>query len=52
MRSGVTQSSTLDLTFSDATVYMSRATSNGVTQVLVVPRTLARPKGLVCKILV
>jgi hypothetical protein len=32
--------------------YMSHAISYGVTQVLVMPRTLARPKGLVLKILV
>jgi hypothetical protein len=33
--------------FSNATVYTSRATSRGVTQLLVAPRSLARPKGLV-----
>jgi hypothetical protein len=34
------------MTFSNATVYTSHATSCGVTQLLVVPRSLARPKGL------
>jgi hypothetical protein len=35
------------MTFSNATVYTSRATSRGVTQLLVAPRSLARPKELV-----
>jgi hypothetical protein len=52
MWSGVTQSAMSVLTFSNATMYMSRATSCDVTQVLVAPRTLARPKGLVLGILV
>jgi hypothetical protein len=40
------------LVFSNTTVYMSRATSCDVTQILVTPRTLVRPKGLVLGILV
>jgi hypothetical protein len=43
---------TSDATFSNATVDISRTTSCGVTQVLVVPRGLARPKGLLIRILV
>jgi hypothetical protein len=43
---GVTPSATSDATFSNATVDISRATSCGVTQVLVAPRGLAWPKGL------
>jgi hypothetical protein len=39
---GVTPSVTSDATFSNATVDISRATSCGVTQVLVAPRVLAR----------
>jgi hypothetical protein len=39
-------------TFSNATVDISRATSCGVTQLLVAPRGLARPKGLHFGILV
>jgi hypothetical protein len=39
-------------TFSNATVDISRATSCGVTQVLVAPQGLARPKGLLLGILV
>jgi hypothetical protein len=35
------------MTFSNATVYTSRAMSYGVTQLSVAPRSLARPKGLV-----
>jgi hypothetical protein len=35
------------MNFSNATVYTSRATSCGVTQLLVAPRSLARPKVLV-----
>jgi hypothetical protein len=35
------------MTFSNATVYISRATSCGVTQLLVMPRSLTRPKVLV-----
>jgi hypothetical protein len=41
-----------DATFSNATVDISRATSCGVTQVVVTPRGLARPKGLLLGILV
>jgi hypothetical protein len=49
---GVTPSATSDATFSNATVDISRATSCGVTQILVAPRGLARPKGLLLGILV
>jgi hypothetical protein len=35
------------MTFSNATVYTSRATSCRVTQLLVAPRSLARPKGII-----
>jgi hypothetical protein len=49
---GVTPSATSDATFSYATVDTSRATSCGVTQVLVAPRDLVRPKGLLLGILV
>jgi hypothetical protein len=49
---GVTPSTTSDPTFSNATVDISRATSCGVAQVLVAPRGLARPKGLLLGILV
>jgi hypothetical protein len=35
------------MTFSNVTVYTSRATSRDVTQLLVAPRSIARPKGLV-----
>jgi hypothetical protein len=48
----VTPSATSDVTFSYATVDISRATSCGATQVLVAPRGLARPKGLLLGILV
>jgi hypothetical protein len=48
----VTPFATLDATFSNATVDISRATSCGVTQVLVAPRGLARPKWLLVGILV
>jgi hypothetical protein len=48
----VTPSATSDATFSNATVDISRATSCGVTQVLVAPWGLARPKGLLIGILV
>jgi hypothetical protein len=37
MRSGVTQSATSDLTFSNTTAYMSCGTLYGLTQVLVTP---------------
>jgi hypothetical protein len=47
---GVTPSA--DATFSNATVDNSRATSRGVTEVLVAPRGLARQKGLLLGILV
>jgi hypothetical protein len=43
---GMTPSATSDATFSNATVYISHATSCGVTQLLVAPRGLARPKAL------
>jgi hypothetical protein len=43
---------TSDATFSNTTVDISRATSCGVTQVLVAPRGLVRPKGLLLGILV
>jgi hypothetical protein len=49
---GVTQSATSDATFSNAIVDISRATSCGVTQILVTPWGLARPKGLLLAILV
>jgi hypothetical protein len=49
---GVTPSATSDATFSYATVDISRATSCGVTQVLVAPRRLARPKGLLLGIFI
>jgi invasion protein IalB len=49
---GVTTSATLDATFSKAIMDISRATSCGVTQVLVAPRGLTRPKGLLLGILV
>jgi hypothetical protein len=49
---GVTPSVMSDATFSNVTVDISRATSCGVTQVLVAPRGLARPKGLLLGILV
>jgi invasion protein IalB len=49
---GMTTSATSDATFSNAIVDISRATSCGVTQVLVAPRGLARPKGLLLAILV
>jgi hypothetical protein len=39
-------------TFSNATVYISRTTSYGVTKVLVASRVLAWPKWLVFRILV
>jgi hypothetical protein len=42
----MTPSATSDATFSNATVYISDATSCGVTQLLVAPRGLARPKGI------
>jgi hypothetical protein len=42
-----TRSAMSAMTFSNATVYTSRATSYGVTQLSVAPRSLARPKGLV-----
>jgi hypothetical protein len=45
---GVTPSATSDATFSNATMDISHA----VTQVLVMPRGLARPKGLILRILV
>jgi hypothetical protein len=48
----VTPSVISDATFSNATVDISCATSRGVTQVLVAPRGLARPKGLLLGILV
>jgi hypothetical protein len=48
----VTPSATSDATFSNTTVDISRATSCGVTQVLVAPRVLARPKGVLLGILV
>jgi hypothetical protein len=51
-RCGVTQYPTSDLTFSNATVYMSRVASYDATQRLVASRTLARPQGLVFGILV
>jgi hypothetical protein len=38
-----------DAIFSNATVYISRSTSCGVTQLLVVPRSLTRLKGLVLR---
>jgi hypothetical protein len=50
--SGVTPFATSDATFSNAIVDISRATSCGVTQVLVAPRGLAGPKGLLLAILV
>jgi hypothetical protein len=43
---GVTLFATSDATFSNATVDISRATSCGVTQVLIAPRGLTWPKGL------
>jgi hypothetical protein len=49
---GVTPSATSDATFSDTTVDISRAASCGVTQILVTPQGLARPKGLLLAILV
>jgi hypothetical protein len=49
---GVTPSATSDATFSNTTVDISRATSCGVTQVLVAPQGLAGPKGLLLGILV
>jgi hypothetical protein len=52
MECGVTPSTTSDATFSNATVDISRVTSCGVTQVLVAPRGLTRPKELLLKILV
>jgi hypothetical protein len=48
----VTPSATSDATFSNAIVDISRATSCGVTQVLVTPQSLARPKGIFLGILV
>jgi hypothetical protein len=48
----VTPSATSDTTFSNTTVDISRATSCGVTQVLVALRGLARPKELLLGILV
>jgi hypothetical protein len=44
---GATRSVMSAMTFSNATVYTSRATSRGVAQLLVAPRSLARPKGLI-----
>jgi hypothetical protein len=44
---GATRSAMSAMTFSNATVYTSRATSYGVTQLSVAPRSLARPKWLV-----
>jgi hypothetical protein len=44
---GATRSAMSAMTFSNATVYTSRATSCGVTQLLVAPRSLARSKRLV-----
>jgi hypothetical protein len=52
MQCGVTPSTTSDATFSNATVDISRATSCGVTQILVASRGLARPKGLLLGIFV
>jgi hypothetical protein len=49
---GVTPFATSDATFSNAIVDISHATSCGVTQVLVAPQGLARPKGLLIGILV
>jgi hypothetical protein len=43
---GVTPSVTSDATFFNATVDISCATSCNVTQLLVAPRGLARPKGV------
>jgi hypothetical protein len=45
----VTPSATSDATFSNATVDISRATSCGVTQVLVTSRGLADQKGYFLK---
>jgi hypothetical protein len=44
---GATRSAMSVITFSNTTVYTSRATSCGLTQLLVAPWSLARPKGLV-----
>jgi hypothetical protein len=52
MQCGVTTFATSHATFFNATVNISRATSCGVTQLLVAPRGLARPKGLLLGILV
>jgi hypothetical protein len=49
---GVTPFATSHATFSNATMDISRATSCGVTQVLVAPRGLARPKEVLFGILV
>jgi hypothetical protein len=51
-RRGVTPSTTSNASFSNATVDISRATSCDATQVLVAPRDLAWPKGLLLGILV
>jgi hypothetical protein len=45
--SGVTRYAMSGATFSNVTVYTNRATSCGVTQLLVVPRSLTQQKGLV-----
>jgi hypothetical protein len=49
---GVTPSAISYAISSNTTVDISRATSRGVTEVLVAPRGLARPKGLLLGILV
>jgi hypothetical protein len=43
---GATMPATSAATFPNVTVYISRVTSCDVTQLLVVPRSLARPKVL------
>jgi hypothetical protein len=52
MQFGVTPSATSDATFVNAIMDISRATSCGVTQILVASWGLARPKGLFLAILV
>jgi hypothetical protein len=44
---GATRSAMSVMTFSNITVYTRRATSCGVTRLLVAPQSLARPKELV-----
>jgi hypothetical protein len=47
---GVTPSTMSDATFAKIIVYISRTISYDVTRVLVVPRVLAQPKGLLLEI--